>query len=134
MPEFRLPVDTSCTCARSDVLDAVTGHAMTCPTHAALMAELFKPQPKDVIMDRDPKKQYDRPEPPPTPPSVHWQVVDRDGHTFEYICPHCNADAQGLLAVGGPGVVLAIFGPGEWSRIENLDAKGADGVARVGLE
>lgn len=129
MTTFRLPVDTPCTCARGDVLDAVTGHANACPTHAALMAELFKPQPKDVIMENQ-QKQYDQVT-PAAPPNVNWRVIDRDGNEFLYYAPHCNADAQGLLAVGGPGVVLAIFAPGEWSRIENLDAMGADGVARV---
>ena len=60
---------------------------------------------------------------------INWRVIDADGNDFLYYAPHCNADAQGILAIGGPGMVLAIFGPGEWSRIENLDAV-TDGVAR----
>lgn len=123
MTNFQLPVDTPCTCQRGDKMDAVTGHALNCPTHAALMVELFKPNPKDVIMDNQPKQL-------PAPPNVHWRVIDADGNEFLYYAPHCNADAQGLLAVGGPGEVLAIFAPGSWSRIENLDAV-TDGVARV---
>lgn len=121
---FQLPTDTPCTCQPLSKKDAVTGHALSCPTHAALMVELFRPMPKDKIVENH--------TPVPTAlPNVHWRVVDADGNTWEYICPHCNADAQGLLAVGGPGEVLAIFAPGSWSRIENMDAKGVDGVARV---
>lgn len=126
MPEFALPADILCLCRDRDKKDAVTGHALFCPQHKALMAELFKPQPKDVIMDNQAP-------PPAVPPALNWRVTDQDANVYLFYAPHCNVNENGVLAVGGPGEVLAIFAPGQWSIIENLDAI-VDGVARVKAE
>lgn len=138
MTAFQLPIDVLCLCRDQDKKDAVTGHALFCPQHKALMAELFKPQPKDVIMDN--------PTPPTALPSINWRVHlpsafkslspnVNEVHTefLDFYAPHCNVNENGVLAVGGPGEVLAILAPGSWSRIENLDAI-VDGVARVRAE
>lgn len=118
--------DVECTCQRGERRDAVSGHALDCPTHAHIMAELFKPMPggRDSAPDAPPQ-------PAETAPAIHWRVTTPQDFYFEFYAPHCNADAQGLLAIGGPGEVLAIFAPGQWSRIENMDARGEDGVSRV---
>lgn len=128
MPDFQLPTDVLCLCRDRDTKDAVTGHALFCPQHKALIAELYKPQPRDVIMDGN------QPQAPAAAlPSINWRVITTHS-VRQFYAPHCNVNENGVLAVGGPGEVLAIFAAGEWSAIENMDAIGADGVARVRAE
>lgn len=129
MTAFQLPADVPCLCRDQDKKDAMTGHALFCPQHKALMAELYKPQPKDVIMENEAPAAA-----PPVPVSRMWSVLDSDGTVNHYFAPNCNVDERGVLAIGAPGCILAVYASGHWRSIINLDARGEDGVARVKVE